>query len=83
MGTINVLNTKVIEGYMNTIIPMLSIQFPNILKDDLVEAVEYSIQKRFKNTEAYIDNSYKKKKLDSNLLMIEFVTRIHLYSFVM
>ena len=70
MGTINVLNTKVIEGYMNTIIPMLSIQFPNILKDDLIEAVEYSIQKRFKNTEAYIDNSYKKKKLDSNLLMI-------------
>jgi len=59
---------EVIRRYKNISSDMLSLSYPFLYSDELNEAIDYSIQKRYKQQDAYINNNYKKKKVSTTLL---------------
>lgn len=57
-----------IQCYKNTALRMASINRNDIPFNVLNDAIDYSIQKRFKDNQVEIDNNYKKKKVQMSLL---------------
>ena len=70
MNNRQLLDTKIINEYKKTAMEMLKMSFPNLSFQELNEAIDYSIFKRMHNTNAYIDNNYKNKKVNSTVLDI-------------
>lgn len=69
-----ILDAQSINMYKDTIMPMLKLSFPNLSNMELNEAMDYSIIKRMKNGQAYIDNNYKKRKIDASVLdILEYI----------
>lgn len=59
-----------IDKYKQTTKQILKLSFPQMAESDFDEAINYSIQKRYKEQPAQIVNNYKKTTLDSTLLEI-------------
>lgn len=62
------LSTKVIMEYKSVLIDALQHSFPALSIQELDEAINYSISKRAKNSNASIDNNYTKQRFDGTLL---------------
>ena len=60
----------IIQQYAMTAIRMLQIQFPQMTHDELAIAVDYSIRKRMKDGELYVNNNYKHTKINTTVLEI-------------
>lgn len=69
------INMKLITNkYKEYIIPILNHYFPNISKGDIIDGIDYSILKRYKNSPATLINNYKNKKINTNLIdMCEYI----------
>ena len=61
-------NSKTINHYKNVASRMASINKSDIPYNVLNDAINYSIQKRFKDNQVHIENNYKKKIVDMTLL---------------
>ena len=59
-----------IDKYKQTTKQILKLSFPQMAESDFDEAINYSIQKRYKEQPAQIVNNYKNTALDSTLLEI-------------
>lgn len=67
---------EIFNAYKDSTIEMVSLLNPLLSRDELEEAIRYSWDKRFNNPSAYIDNNYKKKKVDMSLAEIaEFIMK--------
>lgn len=62
--------SPMIAKYKEIAVDMLRYQFPQLSIGELAAAVDYSISNNFKDTDAEIDNNYKKKKINTTLLAI-------------
>lgn len=62
------MKTNVIEGYKNNVLDILQYSFPTIKKKDIYEALEYSINKRFNDSQCEFYNNYKNAKIETSLL---------------
>ena len=62
------LNIRVILEYKQIMMEALSASFPLLSKQELFDAVDYSILKRCKNGEAFIENNYEKTKINGTVL---------------
>ena len=60
----------IIQQYATTAIRMLQMQFPQMSHDELAIAVDYSIRKRMKDGELYVNNNYKHTKINTTVLEI-------------
>lgn len=60
----------IIQQYAATAIRMLQMQFPQMTHDELAIAVDYSIRKRMKDGELYVNNNYKHTKINTTVLEI-------------
>ena len=61
-------NSKTINHYKNVAMRMASINRSDIPYNVLNDAINYSIQKRFKDNQVSIENNYKKKVVNMSLL---------------
>ena len=66
----SILNSITIKKYKNTMNECIRMYYPQVDPRELDHIINYSIQKRYKETQAQIDNSYTKKKADMTLLAI-------------
>lgn len=61
------LNSEIITEYKNVLKRTIPLAFPNLLDVEIEDAINYSIKKRFKNTDISINNNYKNKNVNSTL----------------
>lgn len=47
---------------------LLHLNFPSLTEDELASAIDWSISKRIKNTDCYIDNNYKHQRVDTTII---------------
>ena len=59
---------KIIDKYSDINKRMLGYYFPGISSNDLQKGIDYSINKRYKQEDCVIDNDYKHKQVNMNLL---------------
>ena len=64
----NVHEELAVQGYRDAAVRILQLNFPYISDAQLRRAVDYSIDKRFKNSKAVVKNNYKKTEDETNLL---------------
>ncbi len=60
-------NYEMINKYKEVSKRMLKLSFPYLSEREIEEGINYSIQKRFKNSNAKIHNNYKKQEIESTL----------------
>ena len=68
-------NAEGIKRYQEMLFRMSSFIFTNLYSDELKEAIDYSINKRFKDSKCKVINNYNKK--ESELLLSEFTNFIN------
>lgn len=61
---------KAIENYINIMVNGLKHSFPELTKEDLYDAIKWSIDKRIQNKPAILDNNYTKKKINGTVIDI-------------
>lgn len=67
-----------INLYKQSMLQCLDLYYPNVDQRDLLAAIDYSIEKRMHNSKAVLNNSYKKKQVNTNLLaMADYVNSRH------
>lgn len=59
---------NIIERYAAVMQRMLGTQFPNLTQADIIEAINYSLQKRYQEEECVVSNNYNKQNTDMTLL---------------
>ena len=57
----------VLTKYKNVCMDLLHLNFPSLTKTELSSAIDYSISKRFKNTDCSIHNNYKNREVFSTI----------------
>jgi hypothetical protein len=57
-----------LQKYMSIIFRMIKTSFPTLTPNDITEAIEYSIQKRYKQENAKLYNNYSEKTVEITLL---------------
>lgn len=60
--------SSIIKQYSEVAIRMLQLSFPYLSQTELAIAIDYSVRKRMKNGELYVQNNYKDVKIDSTVL---------------
>lgn len=60
--------SSIIKQYSEVAIRMLQLSFPYLSQTELAIAVDYSVRKRMKNGELYVQNNYKDVRIDSTVL---------------
>lgn len=67
-------NSPTLSRYKDTMKQSVRLYYPYINDQDLDKAIEYSIEKRLKNTKATLNNSYTHKEKDLDLLrLIDYI----------
>lgn len=67
---------EIINKYRETLIRNLRLVLPNLTDSELIEAVDYSLQKRMKNSNVRINNNYKKKEINMTVLeLCEYILK--------
>ena len=67
-------NSPTLSKYKDTMKQSVRLYYPYINEQDLDKAIEYSIEKRLKNTKATLNNSYTHKEKDLDLLrLIDYI----------
>lgn len=61
---------NIIQRYTAVMQRMLGMQFPNLTMADIQAAIDYSLEKRYKEETCLINNNYNKKELDMTLLQL-------------
>lgn len=59
-----------IQQYKSQMMKCLSLYYPDININELSKAVDYSITKRFKDSQCSVNNSYTKRTTDMSLLKL-------------
>ena len=62
--------SSVIAKYKEICLTMLRYQFPGLTQAELAMAIDYSISKRFHDTDVKVNNNYKNRTIESTLLSI-------------
>ena len=65
---IKIQQSKVIKEYTQTMVDGLRHSFPLLYEDELRDAINYSVMKRYYNGPASIDNNYTKRRIDGTVL---------------
>ena len=60
----------IIDNYKEVAINMLHLNYPTLSLGEISAAVDWSISKHFKDSEAVINNNYKKVNIDTTLLKL-------------
>ena len=63
-------NSPTLSKYKQTMKECIRLYYPQLLDEDINKAIDYSIEKRFKDSKASIHNSYTKKEKEYTLLRI-------------
>lgn len=72
----NLLEKESIKKYKAVVMRMLPLNFTSLQLEEIEEAVDYSINKRFKNNKARIYNNYTERTLDTTLLdVMEYIIK--------
>lgn len=58
----------IVEEYSQVAVRMLQLSFPYLSQTELRTAVDYSVRKRMKNGNLYVENNYKHTKINSTVL---------------
>ena len=66
----NIPNVNAIDGYRKIIFNGLKHSFPGLNNTELLNAIDWSISNRFKNSAASLDNNYTKKQLNGTVIDI-------------
>lgn len=70
----SVSESKAMDQYRSSMVRMMRLLIPELSEDELQRAIDYSINKRFKNTKVSIENNYKNVEVNTNLLtMTEYI----------
>ena len=76
MDKVKVDDHPILVNYKNTMTRIIHSAHPRMNYEDIERAVEYSIQKRFKNFDLSIQNKYKNKDAQMTMLeMLEYISR--------
>ena len=74
MDKVNVKDHPILIQYRDTITRIINSKYPLMNKNDIERAVEYSIQKRFKDFNLKIQNKYNEKTVDMTALeMLDYI----------
>lgn len=76
MDKVKVDDHPILVNYKNTMTRIIHSAHPRMNYEDIERAVEYSIQKRFKNFDLSIQNKYKNKDAQMTMLeMLDYISR--------
>ena len=76
MDKVKVDDHPILVNYKNTMTRIIHSAHPRMNYEDIEKAVEYSIQKRFKNFDLSIQNKYKNKDAQMTMLeMLDYISR--------
>ena len=64
------LNSPTISKYMDTMIRIMRLYYPDIPEIEMEKILDYSIDKRYQKTVANVSNNYMKRQKDMTLLQI-------------
>lgn len=65
-----ILKTKVVKDYKRVMLDSLSASFSSLSRQELEEAIDWSILNRHDNKPAYLDNNYTKQKVNGTVIDI-------------
>lgn len=63
-------NAQIVALYKEYIMDMVKLTYPELHNTEIMQSIEYSINKRAKNYEASLSNDYKNKDLQTTLLQL-------------
>lgn len=66
----SILGTELVTRYKKIANKMMGIVIPSLSEEEIDEAINYSINKRFKDTDCNIDNNYKKITVNTTISQI-------------
>lgn len=66
----SIITSELVKRYKKIATKMMGIVIPSLSEEEIDEAINYSIEKRFKDTDCTIDNNYKKITVNTTISQI-------------